>query len=75
MAAAPLDEIAERSGGHEELIDRESKQFKKRKMEYMAYDPREELLEDPLLLKQPILRADNGVAVQPDQDRLKELFE
>ncbi len=74
LSPRELDEIAEQSGGHEELVDPESKEFKKRKMEYMAYDAREELLEDPLLLKQPILRTDNGVAVQPDQDRLRELF-
>lgn len=74
LSPRELDEIAERTGGHEELIDRESKQFKKRKMEYMAFDAREELLEDSLLLKQPILRSDRGVAVQPEQEQLKKLF-
>ncbi|MFP4300584.1 MAG: arsenate reductase family protein [Spirochaetaceae bacterium] len=74
LSPRELDEIAERSGGHDELMDQDSKEFEKRKMKYMAYDAREELLENPLLLKQPILRTDNGVAVKPDQQRLKELF-
>ena len=74
LAAKELDEIAEKSGGHRGLIDPESKPYKKRNMEYLAYDPREELLEEPLLLRQPILRTDRGVAVEPDEGRLKELF-
>jgi arsenate reductase len=40
----------------EELIDREGKQFKKRNMEYMVFDTAEEILEDPLLIKTPIVR-------------------
>ncbi len=40
----------------EDLIDTEGKHYKKRNMEYMVYDPVEELLEDPLLLKTPVVR-------------------
>ena len=40
----------------EELIDRESKQFKKRGFDFMVYDIETELLEDSLLLKTPIVR-------------------
>ena len=43
----------------EDLIDKESKQFKKRGLEYMVYNIEEELLEDPLLLKTPIVRNGN----------------
>jgi arsenate reductase-like glutaredoxin family protein len=39
-----------------ELIDRESKQFKKRGFEFMVFDIETELLEDPLLFKTPIVR-------------------
>ena len=54
----------------DDLLDREGKQFKKRQMEYMVFDTKEELLEDPLLLKTPIVR--NGkyeVAVGHQPDR------
>lgn len=52
----------------EDLIDTESKQYKKRGMQFMVFDTEEELLEDPLLLKSPIVR--NGkqatVGYKPD---------
>jgi len=45
----------------DELFDKNSKQFKKRNLEVMVYDPEEELLNDPLLFKTPIVR--NGKLV------------
>ena len=39
-----------------ELIDSDSKQYKKRGMQYMVFNLEEELLADPLLLKTPIVR-------------------
>ena len=52
----------------EELIDKEGKQFKNRGFEHMVYDFKTEFLEDPLLLKTPIVR--NGrlatVGYQPE---------
>jgi Spx/MgsR family transcriptional regulator len=52
----------------EELIDREGKQFKKRDLRYMVYNIEEELLNDPLLLKTPIVRNGKEVTVgfKPD---------
>jgi len=47
----------------EELIDREGKQFKKRNLQYMVYDIEEELLNDSLLLKTPIVRNGKEVTV------------
>lgn len=47
----------------EELIDNESKQYKKRGMEYMVFNIEEEILEDPLLLKTPIVRYGKKSAV------------
>ncbi len=47
----------------DELIDREGKQFKKRNLQYMVYDIEEELLNDPLLLKTPIVRNGKEVTV------------
>lgn len=47
----------------EELIDREGKQFKKRNMQFMVFNIEEELLNDPLLLKTPIVRNGKEVTV------------
>lgn len=47
----------------EELIDRESKRYKERGMQYMKFDIEEELLSDPLLLKTPIVRNERLVTV------------
>jgi Spx/MgsR family transcriptional regulator len=47
----------------EELIDREGKQFKKRNLQYMVYNIEEELLNDSLLLKTPIVRNGKEVTV------------
>ena len=40
----------------DELFDKNSKQFKKRNLERLVYDPEEELFVDPLLFKTPIVR-------------------
>jgi len=40
----------------EELIDKEGKQFQKRNLSFMIYDIEEELLNDPLLFKMPVVR-------------------
>jgi len=38
------------------LLNKEGKQFKKRNLEYMVFDDEDELLNDSLLLKTPIVR-------------------
>jgi len=50
------------------LVDRESKRFKDRGMQFMVFDIEEELLSDPLLLKTPIVRNEKLVTIgyQPD---------
>ncbi len=45
----------------EDLLDKEGKQFKKRNLQFMVLNLEEELLNDPLLLKTPIVR--NGTEV------------
>jgi arsenate reductase-like glutaredoxin family protein len=40
----------------DELIDKHSKRFTDRGMQFMVFDIEEELLNDPLLLKTPIVR-------------------
>ena len=47
----------------DELIDREGKQFKKRNLQYMVFNIEEELLNDPLLLKTPIVRNGKEVTI------------
>ncbi len=43
----------------EDLIDKEGKQYKKRGLEFMTYNIEEELLEDSLLIKTPIVKNGN----------------
>lgn len=47
----------------DDLIDRESKRFKDRGMQFMVFNVEEELLSDPLLLKTPIVRNEKLVTV------------
>ena len=67
IAKGELDNI-KRAVSIDDLFDDEGKQFKKRNLEFMVYDKEEELLNDPLLFKTPIVR--NGklatVGYQPD---------
>ncbi len=55
--------------GVDELIDTESKFYKKKGMAYMEFDPLEELEEHPELMKTPVVR--NGskavLGFRPDQ--------
>ena len=52
----------------DDLLDKESKQYKKRGLQYMVFDVEEEILEDPLLLKTPIVRngKDATIGYRPD---------
>jgi len=52
----------------EELIDKDGKQYKKRNMQFMKFDLWDELLNDSLLLKTPIVRNGRNVTIgfQPD---------
>ncbi len=52
----------------DELIDKEGKQYRKRNLEYITHDLEEELLEDALLFKTPIVRNGSLVTIgnQPE---------
>lgn len=52
----------------EELIDKDGQQYKKRNMQFMVFDIEEELLQDPLLLRTPIIRNGKQVTIgyQPE---------
>lgn len=55
-----------------DLIDTESKQYRKRGFAYMEYDPLEEIAEDPALLRTPVVRSDSGVTVGDQEETWKE---
>lgn len=58
----------------EDLINTESKIYKKKNFQYMDYDPIEEILENPELIITPIIRAGNKVIIGFNQKALKELI-
>ena len=58
----------------EEIVDTESKTYKTRGLAWMEYDPVEEVAEDASLLRQPIVRTDAGVVIQPDVADLDAVF-
>ena len=62
LTKGELDNIS-RTIPLDDLIDRESKRFKDRGMQFMVFDIEEELLADSLLLKTPIVRNDRMVSV------------
>lgn len=51
-----------------ELIDKTGKEFRKKNMQFMVYDIREELLTNPRLFRTPIVRNEREATVgyQPD---------
>jgi arsenate reductase len=65
LSRGELENIA-RSLGGEELIDTESKEFERRGLAYMVYDPIEELARTPLLLKTPIVRCGREATIGLD---------
>jgi arsenate reductase (glutaredoxin) len=57
-----LDDVARTVGGYEELIDLGGRAATARGLAHMDYDPREELLRAPLLLRTPVVRQGKGRA-------------
>ncbi len=55
LSRGELDNIC-RTVDPSDIIDADSKRYKQRGMEYMDFDVLEEVLEDPLLIKMPIVR-------------------
>ncbi len=68
LAKGELENIS-RSIPVEELIDRNGKEFKKRNLQFMKFDIEDEILNDALLLKTPIVREGKNATVgfQPDE--------
>lgn len=59
----------------DDLIDSEGKQFRKRNLQYMVFDLEEELLNDPLLFKTPIVRNGKDVTIGYKPDTWKKWIE
>jgi len=59
----------------DELMDRDGKEYKKRNLEFIIHNVEEELLNDPLLLKTPIVRNGNNVTIGYQPDVWKEWME
>ncbi|OGU57326.1 MAG: ArsC family transcriptional regulator [Ignavibacteria bacterium RBG_13_36_8] len=59
----------------EYLIDKEGKQYKKRNLQFMVFDTEEELLNDPLLFRTPIVRNGNEVTIGYEPDTWKSWLE
>lgn len=74
LSPTELDRIAHACGGYNELVDTESKTYRSRKLAWIDYDSREELLETPALLRSPIVRTDNGVTIVTETPDLESLF-
>jgi arsenate reductase (glutaredoxin) len=49
--------------GIDNLIDREGKEYERRNLKYLSHTVEEELLNDPLLFKTPIVRSGNKATV------------
>jgi arsenate reductase-like glutaredoxin family protein len=69
-----LDNIT-RSLSIENLLDKEGKQFQKRNMQYMVFDYEEELLNDQLLFKTPIVRNGKEVTIGNEPEIWKKWIE
>ncbi len=70
MSAGELESV-KRVVGIESMINRESKIYKKQNLEYMLFDIEEKLLDEPLLLKTPVLRNAKNAIIGFDSDTLK----
>ncbi len=56
MSKGELNSVKAAIGELEALVNREGKQYQKRNLKYLVHNLEEELLNDPLLLRTPIVR-------------------
>jgi arsenate reductase len=59
----------------QDLVDTHSRMYKKSGYDYLDYDPVEEVLEHPLLMRLPLLRVKNFAAVGFDEDILQGMID
>ncbi len=65
-------ENIKRSVSLEELFDKKGSEYKKRNLQFMVFDEEEELLNDPLLFKTPVVRNGNTATVGYNPEVWKE---
>lgn len=67
LSTGELNAIAARNSW-DDMLDRNSKSWAKRQLEWKEFDPEEELTADPLLLKTPVVRSgyDTVIGYSPD---------
>jgi arsenate reductase (glutaredoxin) len=58
----------------QDMIDTQGKFYKEKGYAYLDYDPLEEMLENPELIKVPIVRKAGKVFIRPDKETLDMLF-
>lgn len=73
LAVGELESIARAAGGPEALIDKNGAEFKKGGWAHRDFDPREELIDHPGLLRTPILRQANRAVLGFDESAWKAL--
>lgn len=55
-----------------ELIDRECAEFRRLSLGYLDFDPVEELLDHPLIMRMPVVRMGKRVAIGEEEEQWKE---
>lgn len=73
ISKGELDKIAA-GRDPEDLINTQSKTYKKKNFQFMDYDPIEEILENPDLIVTPIIRSGNKVIIGFDKKELQDLI-
>ncbi len=73
LSPGELDKIIQKAG-RDNIIDRESNLYKEKGYAYMDYDPREEVMENNLLLKTPVIRLDKDITLGFVPDQWKEIL-
>ncbi len=74
LSAGELKNIA-RSIPVDDLIDREGKEFARKNLSYMKFNPGEVLLENSLLLKTPVVRSGNRAVLGNRPEEWKAMAE
>lgn len=73
LSPGEFKKIAEAAGA-ENMIDRNSRQYVKRGLEYMDFDPAEEMMSDQKLIITPLIRIDRTVIAGFDQQKLETIL-
>jgi arsenate reductase (glutaredoxin) len=73
LSPGELDKIIQKAGAGN-IIDRDSKIYKDKGYAYRDYDPREEVLENNLLILTPVVRMDKEVTLGYVPDEWKEIL-